>query len=175
MINYLTRVEVLNADAFEIPGVPGDDGQATCQRGARDEPIVLGRFVWYVQRRDAAGGREIEWQDAVGEAGEDIVFEPSGQDASLAGVGSLFPQDPGLDLDDGHDTDGKIRRALPGHPLLDPGVTAPPSEFANDIGVEQVHHTSVARMSKPTGSISNSTSSSISSQSARSAGVRRSR
>jgi hypothetical protein len=73
----------------------GDDGQAASQRRARDERVVLGGLVWYVQRCDAADGGEIEGKDALSEAGEHIVLEPAGQDLGLVGVGPRFPQDPG--------------------------------------------------------------------------------
>ena len=91
---------------------------SACPRSVRR----VGRLIRYVERCNTACGGEIGRKDAICESGQHILFEPSGQDQGLLGIGPLFPQNPGLDLDHSHDADSEVSYALPGDPLFNSRV-----------------------------------------------------
>ena len=72
-----------------VPGDGGDEGVA--------ERCVLGNPIC----RENPGRRQVERQYPVGEGGQNVLVEPSTQDGSLVGVGSLFGDHSALDLRDG--------------------------------------------------------------------------
>ena len=174
-INSCPGIKAVDSGAGEVPGVPSDHGQAVRQCGAGDQRVMTWCSIRNMEWSHAPRRGKIDGQDPVEETRQHELLEPSQQDAGLLGILTAAEQDPRFDLDHRHDTDRQFGGTLRRDPALHPRIAGALAQFAEDVGIQQIHQRSAGRRSRPIGSISKSMSSGISSQSARSRGVCRSR
>lgn len=92
------RVEAVDAERFEVPGVPGDDGHLGGLGDGSDECVVeWGVFGDSVGGQDPCGS-QVERQHPVGEGRQNVVFEPAAQDLALEPVGAFLRDHAAFDL-----------------------------------------------------------------------------
>lgn len=134
------RIEQRYTDGLEVCNVAGDDGQAMNHRRRSDQGITFGAAIGNMKARATLRHSRIDSQDAAVEARQNLIVDPAAQNCALRGVLARYQEHAKLDFQNRDGREKKVSRWYRASPCDHVAIRlVRPSEFGDDIGVQQEH------------------------------------